>query len=120
MRYRIVDADGDYSFGSGQQSLTYGVYAVSQAIRTRLLLLKGEWWENLEAGTALYQEILGKTGSENRIMIADSIIKDRIANTKDVLSIKNFSSSLVNRQYSFSCLVITKYGEITLNNMELN
>lgn len=119
MKYRILDADGDYSFGKGSQNITYGIYAVAQAIKTRLKLLKGEWWENIEEGTPLFQEILGASASPDRQMIVDSIIKDRIIKTKDVLGIKEFSSEFKNREYSFSCTAITRYGDIDVGDIGL-
>lgn len=120
MRYRILDTDGDYTFGRGNQDITYGIHAVAQAIRTRLLLLKGEWWEDLENGLPLFQEILGQKGNNDRIMIVDSIIRERIATTKNVLSIKEFSSSFEDRNYVFSCTVDTRFGELTLRDEKLN
>lgn len=115
MRYRILDINGDYSFGRGQQNITYGKYAVAQAIKTRLNLLKGEWWENIEEGLPLFQNILGGSCSENNLTIIDSLIKERIIKTQDVLVIKNFESNFENRNYSFYCTIETKYGEITLD-----
>jgi hypothetical protein len=114
MKYRILDENDDYSFGRGQQNLTYGSYAVAQAIKTRLLLLKNEWWEDIEDGLPLFQEILGKTATKQNIV--DSLIKERILGTKDVTSIDEFSSSYEDRAYSFECKVNTKYGTISVSN----
>lgn len=111
----MLDINGDYSFGKGQQNITYGNYAVAQAIKTRLLLLKGEWWENVEEGLPLFQNILGHSGAPDNVDLVDNLIKERIIKTKDVLSIKQFESSFENRNYSFSCKVETRYGDITLS-----
>ncbi len=104
--------------GKGQQNLTYGTYAVSQAIRTRLKLLKGEWWEDTEDGLPLFQQILGARGTETNITIADSLMKSRILGTKDVTGIESFSSNYDSsaRKYSYSCTVNTKYGTVTVSN----
>ena len=119
MRYRILDADGDYQFGKGQQHYTYGVYAVAQAIKTRLLLLKKEWWEDLEDGLPLFQDILGKQGTKDNLYITDTLIKERIIGTPNVLNITDFSSTYENRKYSFSCTVNTKFGELKLTNQTI-
>lgn len=111
MKYRMLDVNGDYSFGKGLQNITYGTFAVSQAIKTRLLLFKGEWWENTEEGLPLFQNILGKPGESSNLIIIDNLIKERIIKTPDVLSIKNFESSFEHRIYSFNCTVTTKYGD---------
>ncbi|HBJ2623545.1 TPA: hypothetical protein LA827_003348 [Clostridium botulinum] len=119
MRYRILDVNGDYQFGKGQQNFTYGTYAVAQAIKTRLKLLKGEWWENTSEGLPLYQSILGVNGTNDNLYIIDSLIKNRIINTKNVISIDNFKSSFDNRNYSFSCVVNSKFGRVELDNVTM-
>lgn len=103
-------------FGRGQQDLTYGLYAVSQAIKTRLLLLKGEWWEDLDDGLPLFQQILGQTGTKNNLTIVDSLIKERIIETQDVTGIGEFSSTYEERKYSFTATVNTKYGSVSISN----
>jgi hypothetical protein len=116
MRYRILDSNGDYSFVKGQQNLTYGTFAVSQAIKTRINLLYGEWWENTDEGLPLFQSILGKNGTANNLTIADALIKERIIGTQDVTSIESFSSTYDSetRSYSFTATVNTKYGTTTI------
>lgn len=110
MRYRMLDTNGDYSFGKSQQNFTYGIYAVRQAIQTRLKLLKEEWWENLEEGLPLFQEILGTPTSTDNKDIVDSIISERILGTEKVHSIKEFESRFEGREYFFYCKVVTEYG----------
>lgn len=110
----MLDNNDDYSFGKGQQNITYGSYAVAQAIKTRLQLLKGEWWENIQEGLPLFQEILGTSGATSNIFIVDSLIKDRIIKTPNVLSIKDFNSKFEERKYSFNCSILSRFGEINL------
>lgn len=110
MRYRMLDPNGDYSFGKGQQHFTYGIYAVRQAIQTRLQLFKGEWWEDVENGLPLFQDILGTPTSLDNKVIVDSLITERILGTEKVHSIKEFESRFEGREYFFYCKVITEYG----------
>ncbi len=52
MRYRREDADGDYTFGSGDDTwLINSPEAVAQAIKTRFELWYGEWFLDTTAGT---------------------------------------------------------------------
>ena len=46
MLYRRLDENWDYCFGRGRQNYISGLDAVVQAIKTRLQLLKEEWWED--------------------------------------------------------------------------
>ncbi|MCB2297804.1 hypothetical protein [Clostridium tagluense] len=114
MRYRMLDANGDYLFGRGQQCFTFGRFAVSQAINTSLALLKNEWWEDTSAGLPLFQSILGQTGSHDNIAIADLLIKKVISGVTGVTEIQDFTSTYENRVYTFTCSVNTLYGVITV------
>lgn len=104
--------------GKGQQDFTYGAYAVGQAIQTRLKLLKGEWWEDLESGLPLFNDILGKSGTTTNITITDSYIKEIILGTKDVTGIEEFTSTFdsTTRVYIFNCKVNTLYGIVIVSN----
>lgn len=109
--YRKLNASGDYSFGRSMQDFVRDAEAVGQACKTNLLLLKGEWWEDLNEGLPLFQSILNQPGSPESLKAVDLIVKDRIANTKGVKSIQEFQSFLnSNREYSVTCTVITNTG----------
>jgi len=112
MIYRELDLNGDYTFGKNMQNFISGAAAVAQAIKTNLLLLKEEWWEDTEEGLPLFQNIIGqKFFADGNIQSADLIIKDRIANTQGVLTIIGYNSMYDNRKLSISCTVITIFGE---------
>jgi hypothetical protein len=61
--YRKLDQNGDPLFGNGAANFVSDIDAVAQAIGTRLRLLQGEWWENTNAGTPLFQSMLGVSGA---------------------------------------------------------
>lgn len=89
---------------------------MTQAIKTRLGLLKGEWWEDTSTGLPLFQSILGKVGTVDNISLVDTLIKAQIVGTTDVTGIESFSSTFDStaRKYSFSCTANTKYGTVTV------
>jgi hypothetical protein len=109
--YRALDPNGDYTMGKSGKTPVSGVYAVAQAVQTRLLLLQGEWWEDTSDGLPLFQTILTMGGSEKQLQATDLIIKNRILGTAGVTSIASFSRQLTNRIYSFSCTINTIYGQ---------
>ena len=113
MRYRSLK-NGDYFFGGGNNEFLSGVEAVSQAIITRIKLLLNEWWENLNEGTPLWENILGNSGKD--IELVDKIILSRILGTEGVLQVKDYESSFNSetRAYSFKATVDTIYGESIL------
>ena len=99
----------------GNKILLMELMRLHEQIKTRIKLLKGEWWESTKEGLPLFQKILGQSGNNENLAIADSLIKERIVDTPDVLSITRFNSNYENRNYSFNCSVSTKYGEIEIS-----
>lgn len=59
MIYRRLSKDWDYTFGNGTSNYIKGAEAVAQAIKSRLLLLYGEWWEEPGRWVAAVAENLG-------------------------------------------------------------
>ncbi|WP_199242630.1 hypothetical protein [Desulfosporosinus fructosivorans] len=86
--------------------------AVAQAIKTSLLLLRGEWWEDTGDGLPLFQNILGQSGTQEHLTSTDLLIKDRILSTQGVSQIQSFQSSYANRRYNVeNCTVLTNTGQ---------
>jgi len=107
MRYRKLDANGDYSFGQSQNNFWVDVPdGVAQAVKTRLALLQGEWYLDSTEGTPYSTKILG-TGTKD---LYDIAIRDRILGTTGVNSIVSYSSSLNNRILSVAVTIDTIYG----------
>ncbi|USG65154.1 hypothetical protein NDK47_24025 [Brevibacillus ruminantium] len=114
MRYREM-VGGDYSMG--RPFLTKAA-AVGQAIYTRLKLLMEEWWEQLDDGLPLFQNILSTMGHPDNLKQVDLLVQARIIETPHVSQITDFRSSYDNRTYSFQCNVETDFDEtipITMN-----
>lgn len=110
MIYRALDVNGDYRLGLNRGGFLSGADAVAQAIRTRLLLLRGEWWEDTGDGTPLFGGLLGLPGTTANLQAMDLIVRERILGTEGVASIQSFSSTYENRRYSVSCAVLTDAG----------
>lgn len=110
MRYRKLDANGDYSFGQGYANFYINVpAAVGQAVLTRLLLWQGEWFLSVTDGTPYSTEILG-TGTANTY---DAAIQQVILETPGVSSIVSYSSTFnhQNRSVSIVCTIDTVYSQ---------
>ena len=115
MKYRRLDINGDYTLGRNRQNFLTDVDAVAQAIKTRLLLLYGEWWEDLTDGLPLWQRMIGSVGSDENKQVLDLIVKERINGTTNANSVVNFISEIKDRKYTFTCLVVTDYGNLTVS-----
>ena len=113
MKYRMLDPDDDYTFGRRNEFYS-GVEAVAQAVKTRLRLLKGEWWEDIEDGTPLFEEVEGQFFALiDDIQRVDLVFAERITGTQGVAEILEYDSELNQhtRTYSASVTIDTIYGE---------
>lgn len=113
MRYRKQDENGDYTFGRSLSDFHIdNADAVAQAIDTRLKLWVGEWFADVSDGTGWTQAILGKH-SQN---LYELTLRQRVLETKGVLSIDNFQSYLEpkTRKLTVEMLVNTIYGQSDL------
>lgn len=111
MRYRALDANGDYSFGSNDaEFLVNSPEAVAQAVKTRFELMTGEWFLDLTEGTPYKGQILG----EGTQALYDQAIQERILGTEGVTGIADYSSSLAGRNLTVSASISTVYGSTTL------
>ena len=114
MKYRRLTDNGDYTFGNGVYDYCSDAEAVGQAVKTKLLLLKNEWWEDLNDGTYLFQGILLQSGDERGKEAIDLVIKSRILSLEEVDSIIEFKS-FVNRKarsYTTEVTIKTIFGVV--------
>ena len=113
MKYRALDANGDYTFGKGVSNfLVNNPDAVAQSVLTRLKLIKGEWFLDNTVGTPYTSQILGA----GMVSKYDSAIQGVIASTSGVTGITNYSSQVdpATRKASVSCTISTIYGQANL------
>lgn len=109
MKYRKLDANGDYLFGGEGQFFVDDPAGVAQAIQTRLLLMTNEWFLDSNEGTPYDESIRGYGTAATR----DPAIIDRILGTPGVQSLLQYSSSLDgDRRFQVSARVATLFGEV--------
>jgi hypothetical protein len=107
MKYRALDADGDYQFGRSGIFLTDSAEAVAQAVQTRLRLWAGEWFLDDREGT-LYEDAVLGYGTQG---VRDQVLKQRILETQGVLSIVAYESKTgADRKMSVTVTISTLYG----------
>ena len=113
--YRALDDNHDPVNGQGQSNFLVDLDAVAQAILTRLLLFRGEWWENLNEGLPLWQDILGRPANLAKLNL---VIQQRIAQTPYVVGVGNVQSAYdaTTRKFKFACTVQTTFGQLVITN----
>ena len=108
----------DVQRGQGLNNFLTNLQAVAQAIDSSLQLLRGEWFLNLSAGLPLFQSILGVSSTTNGVGL---IIRQQILTVPYTINVINMVVTYTgsNRNYTFSCDVITNFGTITLQSQPL-
>lgn len=108
MKYRAEAAEtGDYQFGVSGVFLTDTPAAVAQAIKTRLLLIAGEWFPDLDEGVD-YSQIQGHGTEGTR----DLVIRQAILDTPGVTELVSYQSNLTaERKFTVTATVLTQYGD---------
>lgn len=109
MKYRKLDANGDYVFGKGAGNFYKDQpEAVGQAVRTRLGLVVGEWFLDITQGTPYNSQILGA----GKIGLYDHAIQDVITNTQGVTGLVAYNSQVdpATRAASVTGTINTIYG----------
>ena len=113
MRYRKLDANGDYTVGLGAGGfLVNSPACVAQAVQTALLLVQGEWFLDTTVGVPWSTKILGYGTTPTY----DLAIKEAILGAEGVTSITSYSSSLdpATRRLTVTADISTEFGTTTV------
>jgi hypothetical protein len=121
VRYRKLDANGDYSFGHGQADFYKDQpEAVGQAVKTRLWLFRGEWFLDLIEGMPWggfplndFVVAQGQVLGAGTRLTRDVAVKMRVLETPGVVGISNYDSTIDSdaRSFSVSMTIDTIYGK---------
>lgn len=109
---RRLDVNGDMTFGQGLANFAAASEACSQNIKTRLLLLGGEWFLDISSGVPYLNQIFPERADPQTI---ESVLKKTIVETTDVQSLNSFSMFVDHniRKLTVSASVTTIYGDVT-------
>lgn len=99
--------------GQSLSNFLVDIEAVAQIIVTSLLLLQGEWFENVNLGLPLFQQLLGHAETEQGVAL---IIQQQILQVPYVTGIQSFAVSYApaGRVYSYQGVVNTQFGLINM------
>lgn len=114
MKYRKLDDNHDYVFGRNGEDYIDGDEAIAQAIRTKVLLFYGEWWESLGEGIPVFESLLGQVANDNLIRSASLLLTQRILEVLGVLSVDSIDVTNISRTFNFVVHVTTENGQETV------
>ncbi len=115
MILRPVDEDGDILPVLSSADLLRDVLAVARLVKDRLELLAGDWWENLTWGNGIINMLQESRLTEADMQALVSYLSSYIRETPGVLDVRDAVGSVNGKQFSFSCVVETEYGEAVIN-----
>lgn len=109
MIVRRLTQNWDMGFGQGLANFASDAEAVAQDVKTRLQLLRGEWFLDVEDGVPYLQQICTKPAN---FPLAESVIKQRIITTEGVAEVTEFSMTYDSetRRLSISAKVRTQFN----------
>lgn len=114
----LLDSDGDIVVRDGDLVWARGVDAVAQIIRIRLLMFKGEWFANLDAGVPYYQDLLGQKYDEAKVQDAMRAAITGAPGVAEVLSLRvtfNGATRSVRVDWEVRC----EFGDTASGSQEL-
>ena len=105
MKYRKLTSEGDYSFGNNSNDFIEGNEALAQAVKTRILLFYREWWEDLNNGIPMFQNIVGQVNASNIQLALESVLTKRIREFPQIKTIKYEDVNIDTKSRSVSFVV---------------
>ena len=112
MHYRRLTATGEYIYGQGSLDYLSDADAAAQAVKTKLKLLLGEWWEDTQDGLPLFQQILLQRATAEGIQTAALLIKLRIVEVAEVSFVQIIGKGVKDLHYQAYVVIETIYGDI--------
>ena len=108
LSFKLSDT-GDLSINTnGILELVFEKTQLSQKLSQRLKMFYGEWFLDTTRGVPYFGNILGERVNQDVVV---QIFTDEIFKESEVTNVINISSSLINRVFTYSCDVISIYGE---------
>ena len=111
MLTRRLTESHDMSFGAGVADYAVEAEACAQNVKTRLLLLMGEWFLDTDAGVPYLQQIAIKPAN---LPLAQAIIKQTILETEGVAELRSFGMTFdrETRRLTIQATVTNIYGSV--------
>ena len=120
MKYRKLDEDGDYVFGNNSYDYIEKDKAIAQAIKTKLYLFYGEWWEDISLGLPMFQSILGQVSNNNLRQTVILLCAEQIDKVTGVTNVDSISVDISARKLSLTIDVTTENGTTVTLEVDLN
>ena len=108
MKFRPLTPDGDMTAGL---PMLEDHEACIAALRSRLALMKGEWWERPEVGFGVPDFLREDLRREEGLRAFGNMITAYLAETEGVRAVRNPSWDLKDHRFLYSCDVETQWSQ---------
>lgn len=112
LKCRRVTSSGDYVFGKGGLDYASNEEALLIAIKTKIKLLLGEWWEDIKDGFPLFQGALLQRNNDEGMQTIELLVKERLLTLTDITSVIKYDALVREKNYHAEMSLDTKYGQI--------
>lgn len=116
MRFRNIDADGDWVFGKGRNSYLRGNEALMMNIKTRLLSFLNDCFFDTEAGIDWWNLLGGK--DKKKLLASIQRVVLRSSNVKRIVEMQSHLNNS-NRRFAITLSVEFADGEILTDTVEV-
>jgi len=113
--YLAVGQNHDPIWADG--AVLTGTDAVAQAILTRLNLFLGEWWENLNLGLPVFQQMIGQLGSKRGLAVMQIAVTQNVLGTPYVNAVTSVEVTFNGGKLGFTVVAQTAFGSVTVTNL---
>lgn len=113
MLYRPVDSTGDMFPIARKEQLLFGTAALAEAIKSRMRLHRGEWWEEADTGSPILDLLTAQKVSVDHMGAIAHQIVGYISQTEGVRSVQASQPTYNQAQRSMTllCVVTPTTGE---------
>jgi len=120
MRYRPVSENGDMRPVYNQEQMLTGTDAVAAAVKSRLELHRGDWWEDETLGLAIPEFLASGIRTEYGCETLLHYLAAYVLKTEGVESLKSSSYVLKNRVLTANIAVQSEFGGTVERRVDLN
>ena len=115
MTIRPVDEHGDILPVLTSSDAVKGADAAALLVTERLDLYAGDWWENPSRGNGILKMLQDSRLAEADRQALGNCLTTYIRETDGVRDVRDVALSVVGRRFSFSCTVVTEFGNANIS-----
>ena len=115
MTSRKVDDSGDILPVTSPGDLARGTDAAAIGLADHLRMFTGEWWENPEQGTRIFDLIAGERVTEKQVPALCSYLSSYVGSFPEVEEVTDVQGRLMNGVFSYTATAIVSGERVKIS-----